>query len=84
MRNAPHGLRHMNTWSPVGGALGGGSEGTALLEEVHHVTGQALGAHCTLLLAVCILYFLLAAYDTSAQLSAPATMPDTCGHASPP
>jgi hypothetical protein len=30
----PHRLRNLNTWSPVGGAVGEG--GMALLEEIRH------------------------------------------------
>lgn len=42
MRNVPHGLRRLNTWLPVGGAISGSN--AALLEGVHPL-GRALRVH---------------------------------------
>lgn len=36
IRNVCHRLGHLNTWSPVDGAVWGGLGSEALMEEVHH------------------------------------------------
>lgn len=37
--NVPHSLRHLNTWSLVGGAVWRGEGGVAWLEELYHGGG---------------------------------------------
>lgn len=69
LRNAPHKLRYLNTWSLFGGATWRGLGGVALLEEIRHC-GQALRVYSFVLLPVPSLCF--------SRLSAPPTMPACC------
>lgn len=76
MGNVSHSLRHLHTWSPVGGAIWGGLGNAALQEEACHC-GYSLGLK-PFLLPVCSFCFVLVAKDGSSHLCVPVTMPTAC------
>lgn len=76
MKNVPPRLRHLNTWPPVGGAIGGGLGRTVLLEEVCF-WGQALGVDSLTWLLVHTLCSMPAVKDVISQCP----VPIACCHA---
>lgn len=81
MRNVFHYLGHLNTWSPIDGAVWGGLDGVALLEKVPLWALRIKGfIYYPFALSLC---FMVSVKGVSSQHPACPTMPTSSRHTSP-
>lgn len=82
LKNAPHSLRYLNTWSPVGGSVSGGLGSRACWRKFTTGAGYKIKSPPPPT-SVCSLYFTLAFECASPQFPVPIAMPADCFHALP-